>query len=110
MAAESAEPDTELEKVCKRIGEFYATRHGRDGLYLFFQAQVTEIGLGDGGGFALIKCKRPGVLLGPRGSNVIGLGEFLGVHIKVVEVTEFPAWENAVVNGYYDGLEVGGDD
>lgn len=97
-----------LEEVCKKIGEFYAKTHGKEGLDRFIRAQVTEVSLGqsEAGPFVMIKCKRPGVLLGPRGQNVARLSEFLGPNlaVKMVEEQNLPDWETAVFDGYYDSF------
>lgn len=49
----------------------------------------------------MLKVKRPGILIGPRGSNITELQKFLGIHVFVVEDASTDVCDELMTTGIF---------
>ena len=89
-----SDPSTETE-ICQKLADYYTDKHIQNNEYLpdsIEQASseiksmgIQKLFLDKKNNFLHIHLSRPGILIGPKGSNISKLEKYLGLKIKIYE-------------------------
>lgn len=89
-----SDPSTETE-ICQKLADYYTDKHIQNNEYLSESIEkasseiksmgIQKLFLDKKNNFLHIHLSRPGILIGPYGSNISKLEKYLGLNIKIYE-------------------------